>query len=130
MEQHVSAESAADSLLRQAQAEANSRRNASARHISPLHRFDELESLEPWQRYAVVQQAISLANREPSVIALCGAWLTLIVTLAFASPAWFHGYVMWATQLFFVVSFLTYQRTRIRHHIQQLLGPHAEGKVE
>ena len=113
---------AAQLVLAEAHSERTAPRNASATPVSPLYRFEELRPLEQWQRHALVQRAAGLADREPFVIALCAASLALLMSLAFASPAWFHGWAMTATLVFCPMPFLFYQRLRIRHHVQQLLG--------
>jgi hypothetical protein len=127
MEQRNAVE-AAQSVIEQAQAQSNARKNTKASAVLPIYRFVELKPLEPWQRHAVIRQASALAYREPAVVALCGTWLALIVALAFAAPAWFHGLAVTATVLLFVLPFLLYHRSRVKHHVRQLLRASAMGQ--
>lgn len=126
MEPHVSTESTDQTIVDQAQSELDARKNGRTRSVSILYRFDELNLIEPWQRYAIVRQARALANREPVVIAWYGTWLALFVALSLASPAWFHGWALMATVFLSMLPHLFYYRGRVHHHVRQLLRSNAE----
>jgi Flp pilus assembly protein TadB len=121
-------ELAADAVIDHARAEADARKNASARRLPLLYRFDELRGLEPWQQARIVQQGGALANRDISVVASCFVGLTLIVVAAFVSPPWFHDSGLAVSALLLVLPFILIRRARVRHHVRQLLRSEKQGE--
>jgi hypothetical protein len=128
--QAESPESSAAAVLSQATAEADARKNASARPVPPLYWFGELRRLQPWQRAQILGVACARADRELGVIAACFVWLALVLVVAFVAPSGslrVGGAI--AVTAVLGLPFIVIRRSRVRRHLRELLAANEQVEV-
>ncbi|WP_374515331.1 hypothetical protein [Niveibacterium sp.] len=79
------AQAVGDNLIELAHQEELAQRNASARSVPFVYRFEELKRLERWERPVLVEEAKRYAMRQPKVLALWALLGGAVIYFAFIS---------------------------------------------
>jgi hypothetical protein len=116
-----SADALAQVLLEQEQRLSDDRKNAMARRGLWLYRYGELKRFKPWQREVIIRRCAQLANREPLLFIVFGAWLLLALAIAFNFQANVFGFGRGYAIALLGLAVVVFHRWRVRQYVRAFL---------
>ncbi|WP_172204468.1 hypothetical protein [Niveibacterium sp. COAC-50] len=108
--------------VQQALAEDLSQKNASARTVPAVYRFDELQCLERWERAILVAEAKRYAMRQPKVLALwalLGAVAGYFASICLRERLLIPAVAAWVGAAALMAPVYFYRRSVMRAYIRQ-----------